>query len=133
MLLERRSRVLYELQNFKRSEENKERNGRRFKNRKDWRISIMKRLLLFWIALFIFIVTVLIGGDNIISALILLVCLIVMILTVENEVKRCKRYKTVKEVKREIEEDSELFAIGIGILIILGIYFIGMLLPYFIH
>lgn len=93
----------------------------------------MKRLLLFWIALFIFIGTVLIGGENSISALILLVCLIVMILTVENEVKRCKRYKTVKEIKREIEEDSELFATGIGILIILGIYFVGMLLPYFIH
>lgn len=133
MLLERRSRVLYKLQNFKRSEENKERNGRRLKNRKDWRISIMKRLLLFWIALGIFIGTVFIGGDNIISALILLVCLIVMILTVEKEVEYCKKYKTVKEIKREIEEDSELFATGIGILIILGIYFIGMLLPYFIH
>lgn len=93
----------------------------------------MKRLLLFWIALGIFIGTVFIGGDNIISALILLVCLIVMILTVEKEVERCKKYKTVKEVKREIEEDSELFASGIGVLIILGIYFIGMLLPYFIH
>ena len=93
----------------------------------------MKRLLLFWIALGIFIGTVFIGGDNIISALILLVCLIVMILTVEKEVECCKKYKTVKEVKREIEEDSELFATGIGILIILGIYFVGMLLPYFIH
>lgn len=46
------------------------------------------------------------------------------------------KYKTsreIKRIKREIEEDSELFATGIGILIILGIYFIGMLLPYFIH
>ena len=42
-------------------------------------------------------------------------------------------YKISKEVKREIEEDSELFATGIGILIIFGIYFVGMLLPYFIH
>ena len=58
----------------------------------------MKRLLLFWIALGVFIVTVLIGGENSISALILLVCLIVMILTVENEVKHCKKYKTIKEV-----------------------------------
>ena len=56
-----------------------------------------------------------------------------MILTVEKEVECCKKYKTVKEIKREIEEDSELFATGIGILIILGIYFVGMLLPYFIQ
>ena len=43
------------------------------------------------------------------------------------------KYKTVKEIKREMEEDSELFASEIGMLILLGIYFIGMLLPYFIH
>lgn len=46
---------------------------------------------------------------------------------------RCMKYKTVKEIKKEMEEDSELFASGIGMLILLGIYFIGMLLPYFIH
>ena len=41
--------------------------------------------------------------------------------------------KEVKRIKREIEEDSELFAYGIGMLILLRIYFVGMLLPYFIH
>ena len=43
------------------------------------------------------------------------------------------KYKTVKEIKKEIEEDSELFASGIGMLILFGIYFVGMLLPYFFH
>ena len=43
------------------------------------------------------------------------------------------KYKTVKEVKREVEEDAEMFASGIGLLVLLGIYILGMLLPYFFH
>lgn len=43
------------------------------------------------------------------------------------------KYKTVKEVKKEMEEDAELYASGIGLLFLLGIYIIGTLLPYLFH
>lgn len=88
----------------------------------------MKRLLLFLIALCIFIGTVFIGCDNIISALILFICLIVMVLTPTMKYKPVAKF--VEELKEEMEEDDELFASGLGILITLGIYFIGMLIPY---
>lgn len=43
------------------------------------------------------------------------------------------KYKSVEDVKRELEEEAKLEASGIGLLFLLGIYVLGMLLPYFIY
>lgn len=43
------------------------------------------------------------------------------------------KYKSVKEMKREMEEQAEIVSSSVGLLVLLGIYFLGLLLPYFIH
>ena len=43
------------------------------------------------------------------------------------------KYKSVKDVRREIEEQAELEATGVGLLVLLGVYILGILLLYFIH
>lgn len=68
-----------------------------------------------------------------------------MVLVEERLEKMCKMkdeneyYKISKEVERikkkeekEMERDNEIFTSGIAILLILGIYAIGMLLPYIV-
>ena len=42
-------------------------------------------------------------------------------------------HKTVEEVKKDIQEEAELVASGVGLLVLFGIYFIGVLLPCFFH
>lgn len=42
------------------------------------------------------------------------------------------KYKTVKEVKKEMEEDAELYASGVGLLVLFGVYILGMLISYLV-
>lgn len=42
------------------------------------------------------------------------------------------KYKSVEDVKREMKEQAELEASGVGLLVLLGVYILGMLLPYLI-
>lgn len=42
------------------------------------------------------------------------------------------KYKTVKEVKKEIEEEAELVASGVGLLVLFGVYIFGMLISYLV-
>ena len=42
------------------------------------------------------------------------------------------KHKTVKEVKKEIQEDAELVASGVGLLVLFVVYVLGMLISYLV-